>query len=266
MSLKFSLLFETDAWVISLVLFCIMILSIWLGLKTGKKRKKHFAIKGDVESSPGIGHLTGLLFFLMAFTFGMSGSRFDTRRQVVVEEANIIGTAILRADLYPPTDRMAFRNDFKAYVEARIDYYQARADVKKILDADSLSQAISTRLWVRATQKSLESDATLTNATRLMIPALNDLIDITTTRLAGEKAKVPESILWMLIALACISAFYNGYAAGIKGRVDWMVEIGFCLLVAVVVLFTLDLDRPRRGFVTLDSPNQTIIDLRKNFR
>lgn len=190
--MKVSLLFETDAWVISLVLFCIMLLSIWLGLKTGQQRKKYFSTKGDSESSPGIGHLTGLLFFLLAFTFGMSGSRFDTRRQVVVEEANVIGTAILRADLYPANERLKLRTDFKAYVEARIAYYQAGADIKKVLLADSLSQDISAKLWAAATQLSLDSP--YTNATRLMIPALNDMMDITTTRLAGEKAKVPERI------------------------------------------------------------------------
>lgn len=98
-----------------------------------------------------------------------------------------------------------------------------------------------------------------------MIPALNTMIDVTTSRLAGEKAKVPQSILIMLFFLALISSFYGGYSEGRKGRIDWIVQIGFCLLVSLVVLFTLDLDRPRRGFVNLDVPNQAIIDLRKNF-
>ena len=98
-----------------------------------------------------------------------------------------------------------------------------------------------------------------------MIPALNDMIDVTTSRLAGEKAKVPESIIIMLFFLAMIIAFYGGYSEGRKGKMDWVVQIGFCLLVSLVILFTLDLDRPRRGFVNLDVSNQTIIDLRKNF-
>ena len=98
-----------------------------------------------------------------------------------------------------------------------------------------------------------------------MIPALNDLIDVTTSRLSGEKTKVPQSILVMLFFLSMIIAFYGGYSEGLKGKIDWLVQIGFCLLVSLVILFTLDLDRPRRGFVNLDVPNQTIIDLRKNF-
>jgi len=204
-----------------------------------------------------------LLFFLLAFTFGMSGSRYDSRRTIVVEEANDIGTAILRSDLYPDTERTLFRKDFKEYVEARIQYYEVGPDVKGILKADSLSQAISARLWKRASDLS-KNPANLA-ATQQMIPAINTMIDVTTSRLAGERAKVPESILIMLFLLALITAFYSGYSEGRKGKIDWLVQTGFCLLVSLVILFTYDLDRPRRGFVNLDGPNQTIIELRKNF-
>jgi hypothetical protein len=262
--LKTTLLLETDGWVVASILFIAMLASSIHGVQTGRarrKRLKEIMVKDKVADT---GYLTGLFFFLLAFTFGMSGSRYDTRRKVVVEEANIIGTAILRADLYNPEERVLFRNDFKEYVEARIAYSEAKADVKKILAANEKAQAISAKLWERATR--LSADQTNYDATLLMIPALNSMIDITTTRISGEKAKVPESILWMLFVLACISSFLSGYTATSKGNLDWLVEIGFCLLVSLVVMFTLDLDRPRRGFVTLDTPNQTIIDLRNQFK
>ena len=258
--MNISLLLQTDAWVISLILFASMILSTFLGLKTGNRKRNRGYDKEKITETSG---LTGLLFFLLAFTFGMSGARFDTRRGVVVEEANDIGTAVLRSDLYSEEERIKFRDDFKDYVEARIEYYQAGRDIKRIIAADSLTQAISAGLWARATH--LAKDPANLAATQQMIPALNSMIDISTTRTAGEKAKVPDSILYMLFFLACISSFYGGYIAGRKAHIDWMVETGFCLLISLVVLFTLDLDRPRRGFINLDTPNQTIIDLRKNF-
>jgi hypothetical protein len=258
--MNLTLLIQMEAWVIALVLFILMIIATWLGFKSGSYKRKKGSDNDKVAETSG---LTALLFFLLAFTFGMSGSRFDTRRSVVVEEANDIGTALLRADMYAPEERTLFRNDFKDYVEARIQFYRVGADLKGILAADSLSQVISAKLWARATR--LAANPENLAATQQMIPALNTMIDITTTRISGEKARVPESILYMLFFIAFISAFYGGYAAGRKGAIDWLVEIGFCLLVALVILFTLDLDRPRRGFVNLDTPNQTIIDLRKNF-
>lgn len=255
-----NILNQTEAWVIAILLFAIMLISSFVGKVTGNyiRNKKHTEEK-LTETSP----LIALLFFLLAFTFGMSGDRYDSRRKIVVEEANAIGTAILRSDLYPDSSRTLFRKDFKAYVEARIAYYQVGADPKGILKADSLSQVISSKLWTRASN--LSKDPANLAATQQMIPALNTMIDVTTSRLSGEKAKVPQSILIMLFFLALISAFYGGYSEGRKGKMDWLVQIGFCLLVSLVVLFTLDLDRPRRGFVNLDLPNQTIIDLRKNF-
>lgn len=251
---------KTEAWVIAILLFIIMIISSYIGKLTGNYIRNKRTPEEKLTETSG---LVALLFFLLAFTFGMSGERYDSRRKIVVEEANDIGTAILRSDLYTDSTRTLFRKDFKEYVEARISYFQVGADVKGILKADSLSQVISSKLWKRAC--SLAKDPANLAATQQMIPALNAMIDVTTSRLAGEKAKVPQSILIMLFFLALISAFYSGYSEGRKGKMDWLIQIGFCLLVSLVVLFTLDLDRPRRGFVNLDLPNQTIIDLRKNF-
>jgi len=255
-----STLNQTEAWVIALLLFILMIISSFIGKRTGNYIRNKRDIKEKSSETSG---LVALLFFLLAFTFGMSGDRYDSRRKIVIEEANDIGTAILRSDLYSDSIRTLFRKDFKEYVEARISYSQVGTDIKGILKGDSLSQVISSKLWKRACD--LSKDPANLAATQQMIPALNTMIDVTTSRISGEKAKVPESILIMLFFLALITAFYGGYSEGRKGKIDWLIQIGFCLLVSLVVLFTLDLDRPRRGFVNLDVPNQTIIDLRKNF-
>jgi hypothetical protein len=259
--MKNNLLFEIEAWVIALVLFILMIILTFIGKKIGDTIRKRNQSEKNLPETSG---LIGLLFFLLAFTFGMSGSRYDARRTIVVEEANSISTAILRSDLYPTEERTLFRKDFKEYVEARITYYEVGSSTKGILKADSLSQVISSKIWLRACD--LSKNPVNLAATQQMIPALNAMIDVTTSRLAGEKAKVPESILIMLFLLALISAFYSGYSEGRKGKIDWLVQTGFCLLVSLVILFTYDLDRPRRGFVNLDGPNQTIIELRKNFK
>lgn len=252
---------QTDAATIAFVLFILMIIATYSGRILGHYIHDKIHSEKNLTETSG---LTALLFFLLAFTFGMSGNRYDSRRSVVIEEANDIGTAILRSDMYPDSERILFRKDFKDYVESRIAYYNAGANYKEIIKADSLSQTISHKLWKRASELS-KNPANLA-ATQQMIPALNNMIDIATTRLSGEKAKVPQSILYMLFSLALITAFFNGYYEGRKDRIDWLVQIGFCLLVSLVILFTLDLDRPRRGTVTLDIPNQAVIDLRGYFK
>jgi hypothetical protein len=162
--MEVSTLNQTEAWVIAILLFILMVISSLIGKRVGNyiRNKKH----GEVKSTETSG-LVALLFFLLAFTFGMSGDRYDSRRKIVVEEANDIGTAILRSDLYPDSTRALFRKDFKEYVETRIAYYQVGLNVKEILKADSLSQVISSKLWKRASR--LSKDPANLAATQQMI-------------------------------------------------------------------------------------------------
>jgi hypothetical protein len=235
----------------------------FLGYKVGNIKLKKLKLDTVKELSSSFSSLSGLLFLLLAFTFGMSVSRYDNRRQNIVEESNAISTALLRADLYAEKERLVFRQDFQQYIECRIEYYKAGRNIEKLRLSNMHANSISKRLWQRATR--LSFDHTNTDATRQMIPALNEMIDITTTRAAGEKAKVPDSIIWLLFVLACITSFYSGYSAALKGSIDWLVEFGFCMMISVTVLFIFDLDRPFRGLVTLDESNRNIIELRNSF-
>ena len=262
--MNISLLVETESWIVALILFIVMISATILGVRVGNAKRKRSLTAGIPGKVAETNYLTGLFFFLLAFTFGMSGSRFDARRKVIVEESNIIATAILRSDLYSEEERLNFRKDFHEYVEDRIAYFEVGADIDKILAVQKKSREVSARLWARTMR--LSADPKYMHATLLMTTALNNMIDINATRLSGEKAKVPESILWMLFALACINSFFSGYTGTLKGSLDWLVEIGFCVLISLVVLFTLDLDRPRRGFVTLDAVALNIVNLRENFK
>ena len=258
-----SYLNEIDAWKISLILMCMTMLFTWFGYKLGNYKLSNQKQNNALDSSISIGSISGLLFLLLAFTFRMSVSRYDTRRQIIIEESNKISTALLRADLYPEKERLLFRNDFKQYIEARINYYKAGIDTKKIKHSNTQSQSISSRLWKRASL--LSHDISNTDATRQMIPALNEMFDITTTRSSAEKAKVPDSIIWLLFILASITSFFSGYFSTLKGKTDWLIEFVFCLMISITILFIFDLDRPYRGFVTLDESNRSIIELRNYF-
>src|SRR6476660_1691436 len=122
-----SLIHTTDALVLCIFLFIGMILMVALGRYAGKIwRKEEDEPKGGVNSL--LAALFALFGFILAFTFGMSGSRYENVRNVIVEEANDIGTAVLRADLYSDSIRNEFRADFKKYLEARIAYYDNVTD------------------------------------------------------------------------------------------------------------------------------------------
>ena len=98
-----------------------------------------------------------------------------------------------------------------------------------------------------------------------MMPALNEMFDSATTNSYSELMRVPESIVIMLFVLLLITAFFIGYISEGKGRFDWFTGAGFCLLSALVLFITLDLDRPRRGLIQLNTSHQAIISLMDQF-
>jgi hypothetical protein len=258
-----SFIYETAAEVLVAILLVLMLACVYAGRKVGLKRIKAYTENEGGATGTTISAMLGLLAFLLAFTFGMSASRYDTRRKNIVDEANAIGTALLRADLYPDEERAAFRNDFHQYLEARIHYFEAGQDIVEAEKAKTKADNYGTQLWVRATKLSHQPDRYV--ATMQMIPALNGMLDISTTRLMAELARVPDTIVSMLFVLSLATAFYLGYSSAAKGRLDWFVAVGFCVLTSVVVYITLDLDRPRRGLIQLTTSHQAMLELRKLF-
>src|SRR6202008_4977769 len=111
---------KMEAWLLVSFLFILMMTFISIGSMTGQRRRKE---RPDYHENPSnntiYGSVFGLLAFLLAFTFSMSGNRFDARRLASIKESNDISTAILRADLYPDSDRVVLRNYFKLYLQAR---------------------------------------------------------------------------------------------------------------------------------------------------
>ena len=240
----------------------LLILFNWLGFRVKKRQ---------IENNPGIkpaglgpteGSLLGLTALLLSFSFGMSATKFDSRRQLIVEEANDIGTTILRCDLYPDSIRNEFRADLKNYLESRINYYQAGDDYNGIQLELFRADSISAICWKRAAQLSHYLDNRV--ATAQMVPALNALIDIIATREASRQSVVPRLILDILCVLTLLSAFLSGYGSKIHERSSILVVV-FALMTTLALYLVIDLDRPRQGFINLNNVEQLMVNLRSNF-
>ncbi len=252
-----SFIYNTDATLLCLFLFIAMLLLIGAGYFLHIKTSLSDDGIGAVE-----GALFGLLGLIMAFTFGMAGSRFDSKRMVITEEANAIGTAYLRVDLYPSDSaKTLFRTYFKQYIEARISNYQVGFDQSLKVRTKESSDSISQLIWNHAVELSKNKDYYI--PTMQMIPALNAMIDIVTTRESALKARVPDIILWLLFLMILSCSFLIGFSIPVNKRVNFISIIGFVILSLLVVFVILDLDRPSRGLINLTEQTQVIIDLRK---
>jgi hypothetical protein len=191
----------------------------------------------------------------------MSAGRFDDRRKVITQESNDISTAILRCDLYPDETRAQLRAAFKHYVEARIEYMEAGTDLDRVQASLRMKDRYADTIW-RIVMKYAHDNPTVFVSSSQMIPALNAMIDVTTTRLALDTARVPDAIIVLLLLLSVLCGFYGGYVVGHKAKLDWIVMVGFSIVITVVIFTTLDLERSRRGITNLNANNRFIIQLR----
>ena len=257
----FSYLQLASPFMVAVVLFLFIIAFYKLGhyfIKSAIKKNSEY-ITSELGSINGA--LLALLGLILAFTFGMASSRFDERRELVIEEANNIGTVILRTDIYPDSIKNILKTNLKAYVEERIAFYQSGMDIHDAETHYKNADVIGRKIWAITAEYAKKDN--ITTKTSELIPALNSMIDITTTRRADGEATIPDSIMYFLFILCVSSAFLLGYDN--KRKVDWIILIGFTIMLSITVFTIIDLDRPRNGLINMDLQNEKMIELRQMF-
>lgn len=254
---------RADSFILCLMLFTAMLVMVVLGRLVRRSWWRE-----ETEEKGGINSLLTAMYalfgFILAFTFGMSGNRYDNVRNVIVDEANNIGTAVLRSDLYPDSVRDAFRADFKNYVKARISYYDNVRDTALLFQSRRDAAKASAALWARAAEQSKLPNMLIPS--NQMIPALNAMFDIATSREVLLKARVPDVIIYMLFFLALATSFIGGFTSPIIRHKDWIVIVAFSLLTSMVIYITLDLGRPMRGIIKADWGQEAIVALLDMFK
>jgi hypothetical protein len=209
------------------------------------------------------GAVFALLGLLIAFTFSGATSRFDTRRQLIVEETNDIGTAYLRIDMLAADAQPALREAFRRYLDARIEVYRKLPDVEAAKEHLAKANEIQNQIWRQAVAASRAKDAP-PSAPMLLLPALNAMFDITTTRTMATQMHPPTIVFIMLFGLALVASLLAGYGmTGSRVR-SWFHMVGFALVMALSVYVILDIEYPRLGLIRVDAFDQALIDLRES--
>ena len=245
---------------LTLIIFLLILLFNWFGFKFKKWHLEKYPGRVPEDLGAVEGSMLGVMALLLGFTFSIAISKFESRRQVTVEEANEIGTAILRSDMYPDSVRNPLRADFKEYIETRIAYYDVGSDEEKIKQELEKAAGISGRIWKRvALQAQNPSNVAITTQ---MIPAVNDMIDIVTTRDASRISRVPRLVLWVLLGLVLISAFVLGSDYNGKKR-NRILIVSYALAMTITLNLIAELDRPREGLINLNAIEHKMTDLRE---
>jgi hypothetical protein len=201
-----------------------------------------------------VGSLLALMAFLLAITMGMASDRFDARRELVIEEANAIGTTYLRAGYLPSPAAEASRALLREYAPLRVN-----VDDRQQLGANFVrSEEIHAELWAIAEPLAIANpDSDLLG---LYVASLNETIDLHATRVTALiYGRVPETVLMLLVIGAGLTLGMVGYSAGLTRRRSLLSAFVLVVVLAAVLTLVIDLDRPRNGFVQVSQ--QPIIDL-----
>jgi hypothetical protein len=201
-----------------------------------------------------VGSLLALVAFMLAVTMGMASDRFDARRGLVLEEANAIGTTYLRAGYLPQPYGEESRALLREYVPLRINV----ADQQQLAANFARSTEIHVELWAIAEE--LARDTPESDLLGLYIETLNETIDLHETRVAAiVYARVPETVLLLLIIGSALTLGMVGYSAGLTRRRSLITAVALVVILGAVITVVVDLDRPREGFLQVSQ--QPLIDL-----
>ena len=245
--------------VLFLITFILIAGAIELGYRAGDTHPEQSKKDKETITSTNSAAILGLLGFILVFTFGIVYSRYDSKKELVREEANIIRTAYLRSEFLDEKDQHETLTLLKKYVDDRINAVRSsNADTVQAMLKESAG--IQRRTWELAVvnaRKDLNSDIGA-----LYIESLNEMFNVQALRVAvGLQARIPTVIILMLFSLVVLGMFGVGYQASIAGssRRSWLTPV-MVITFALVITLIVALDRPNSGILPVTQ--QPLIDLR----
>lgn len=216
----------------------------------------------------GAGAVEGAVFALMglliAFTFSGGASRFDARREVAIEEANCIGTAWMRLDLLPAASRTHLRNNFREYLNARLDAFDLLPDLASSRAALARAEALQAAIWKESIEACQMAGSQPT--TTLVLTALNQMFDAAVKRTVGAQMHPPPLIYCMLGVLVLVGSLLAGYGMSTSRGYNWFHGLAFAVVLTLTIYVILDYEFPRMGLIRIDDIDQVFRDLQKTMR
>lgn len=249
---------------LSLGVFLGMLLFLYAGFRIGRKT----VLKEKENWGEGLVSIHGALFallgLLIAFTFTGAYDRYDHRRQLIVEEANNIGTAYLRLDLLPAKEQTVLKDKFVSYINSRIAFYEKLTDRNEAHNELLREKQLQNEIWKLSVEATNGPDES--SARKILLPALNQMFDISLTRKNAILTHAPFSIIAALVALSYTCAFLAGIGMAKSSAINWLHALLFSGIIAFFIFLILDIEYPRYGFVRLDKANELLTEVRNGMQ
>jgi hypothetical protein len=252
-----QLFYSQLEWALGLFLFVLVAAANQIGFHWALRQKDRIGAAAKEQTGLLQGAVLGLMGLLAAFCLAMAVTRFDLRRQIIIEEANAIGTCSLRTSLLPHPHGDQAARLLRRYLDERIKFSVMLNRGAAMQESLQNARVLQAELW----QEAVAANEVLpTVATGLFVESVNAVIDIEATRMRSVEDHVPVAIIVLLVLSAVVSATLIGVVSGHTGERNPLVTLAVLALFSLVILIIIDLDRPRVGLIRLS--HQSLLELR----
>jgi len=254
-------LYWASQWLIGLVFLGSMLGTSEAAFHFGRaaSRSTFEATKSQISYVQG--GILGVLGLLLGFTLAMAVSRFETRKELVVEESNAIGTSYLRAQLVPSPEGSEISSRLRDYVNVRLEYSRASTDLGRQTARDRAAR-LEDEVWSWAVAFAQKDPRSVTAG--LLLQSLNRVIDLEAARWAASVNRVPAPVILVVGLISLLAAVLVGYLYGLGGRRHLLSTAILAAAITAVLLVIIDLDRPQQGLIQVSQ--QPMIDLQNRLR
>lgn len=237
-----------------------ILLSCELGFQSGRLYRRMETDPEAVASvGPMVGGLLAMLAFLLGFAFSIASGQHGTRRQNVLDEANIIGTAYLRADLLPPERGAQVRQLLREYVDLRLEAVKSDTGMDSMLQR---TKQIHRQLWAQVSSAAHEQRDDIS---ALSVESINALIDMHETRFTGGvRARIP-GVVWVGLGIITLLTMLSlGLQLGLSGHRRIAAIALLSLAFGVLITLIVDLNRPQGGLIRVGQG--PMVDLQESMK
>lgn len=233
----------------AVALFAGLFVAFEIGFWFGKRaRRRDAGVAGQVGAIQGA--TLGLLGLLLGFSFAAAGARFLERQDLIVQEANAIGTAWLRADLLDEPQRSDLRAALRRYTERRLEL-SSRLGMGLTPESMAEMERLQVRIWAAAIAGVNAKLPVMVG----VLPPVNEVIDLHSTRVAAGRKHLPMLVMGLLIACSLLAIGDIGYGCGTGGQRHASMTVPLAVVIGTALWITMDLDHPRAGLIQLnDAP------------
>ena len=244
-------------WVLFIVTAVVFSIAAEIGFRVGKRKHARREKEANPEVNTILGASLGLLAFFLAFTFNMAGSRYDARKQLVLDEATALEKTYLHTQLLLDPYRMEFQDLLRQYIDVRT---QIQTDkMETIRQVIGKSEELHSLLWSKVV--TMTKDKNYSGTTALLVGSLDNVFSLHGKRInAGLRNRIPISIFLTLYIVGFLAMAMLGYQAGLSGKRSPVTRLALILTFSIVMTLITDLERPRQEIFGVSQ--QTMVDLK----